>query len=144
MILYLDTSSLIKLYVEEDSSSEVRSLVARAEVVATSVLAYAETRSALARLERGGFLDSDLHGKLRGVLEAEWVRFLRLPVTEMLCRNAGDLAQEHGLRGFDSVHLASFLQLRELNTRTSTELSAFDAPLTQAATAEVERRRSTP
>lgn len=46
MILYLDTSSLIKLYVEEDGSSEIESLVEQATLVCTSVVAYPEARSA--------------------------------------------------------------------------------------------------
>jgi len=50
--LYLDTSSLVKLYVAEAGSDVVRQLVAEAAVVATCVVAYAETRAALARLRR--------------------------------------------------------------------------------------------
>jgi hypothetical protein len=39
LILYLDTSSLIKLYVEENGSSEIESLVGQASLVCTSVVA---------------------------------------------------------------------------------------------------------
>jgi predicted nucleic acid-binding protein len=35
--LYLDTSSLVKLYVEEVGSDDVRNLVAHATIVATSI-----------------------------------------------------------------------------------------------------------
>ena len=41
MILYLDTSSLIKLYVPETESAAVKQLVDAAEVVATSRITYA-------------------------------------------------------------------------------------------------------
>ena len=40
LILYLDTSSLIKLYVEESGSSDIESLVGQASLVCTSVVAY--------------------------------------------------------------------------------------------------------
>jgi uncharacterized protein with PIN domain len=50
--LYVDTSSLVKLYVTEAGSEVVRQLVGGATVVATSVVAYTETRAALARLRR--------------------------------------------------------------------------------------------
>jgi uncharacterized protein (TIGR03435 family) len=40
--LYLDTSSLVKLYVAEPGSDNVRDLVADADVVATSAIAYVE------------------------------------------------------------------------------------------------------
>ena len=56
MTLYVDTSSLIKLYVTEAGSDRVRQLVGKASVVATSVVAYPETRAALARLRREGTL----------------------------------------------------------------------------------------
>jgi hypothetical protein len=50
--LYLDTSSLVKLWVEEAGSNDARDLVAQAAVVATSMVAYPETRAARARLRR--------------------------------------------------------------------------------------------
>ena len=46
MIVYLDTSALVKLYVQEVGSTEVRRAVARADLVATSLVAYVEARSA--------------------------------------------------------------------------------------------------
>ena len=52
MILYLDTSSLVKLYVDEPGSEDVLRLVDQAELVTTSVVAYAEARAALARRRR--------------------------------------------------------------------------------------------
>lgn len=45
MILYLDTSALVKLYVRERGSVSVRALVEQADVVASSVIAYAEARA---------------------------------------------------------------------------------------------------
>lgn len=48
LIVYLDTSSLIKLYIEESGSAEVERLVEKASLVCTSVIAYPEARSALA------------------------------------------------------------------------------------------------
>src|SRR4051812_6061638 len=54
--LYLETSSLVKLYVTESGSEVVRQLVDKCDVVATSVVAYPETRAALARLRREGVL----------------------------------------------------------------------------------------
>ena len=49
MIVYLDTSSLVKLYVEEDESSKVDALVKSSKVTATSIIANAEARAAFAR-----------------------------------------------------------------------------------------------
>lgn len=78
MILYLDTSSLIKLYVEESNSREIELLVAEASLVVTSVVAYAEARSALARLGREGALTSEEHALAKADLERDWPRYLAL------------------------------------------------------------------
>jgi len=49
--VYLATSSLVKLYVTE-AGDVIHKLVGEADVVATSVAAYPETRAAFARLRR--------------------------------------------------------------------------------------------
>jgi len=54
--LYLDTSSLVKLYVAEPESESIRRLVADADIVATAAIAYPEARAALARRRREGNL----------------------------------------------------------------------------------------
>ena len=104
MTVYLDTSSAIKLYVAEQGSELVRALVAAADVVATSVVTYAEARAALARLRRDGALDAKQHRSAKQEFEAQWPRFVKITANDTLCRNAGEYAEQYALRGFDSVH----------------------------------------
>jgi hypothetical protein len=52
LILYLDTSSLIKLYVEEHGSAEVEDLVSEASLVCTSVVAASTLRPSSSLPER--------------------------------------------------------------------------------------------
>ena len=52
MILFLDTSALVKLYVEEADSETVRGWVEEAEEVACQWIAYVEAQSALAAKQR--------------------------------------------------------------------------------------------
>lgn len=136
MILYLDTSSLVKLYVEEESSEEVRRLVREASLVATSVVAYPEARSAFARLRRERAVTAREAEALRTDFERDWPRYLALEVTEPIWRRAGDLAERHALRGFDSLHLASFLSLLPGDLGEPLRFSAFDERLNVAALAE--------
>jgi len=79
--LYLDTSSLVKVFVEEAGSDDVRELVAQATVVATSTVAYAETRAALARLRRSGDLSAAALGAVKRHFESQWSAFLTVDVT---------------------------------------------------------------
>ena len=53
MIVYLGTSSLVKLYVEDEGSTEVAAIVKNARTAPTSVIAYAEARAALSAWKEG-------------------------------------------------------------------------------------------
>jgi uncharacterized protein len=93
MILYLDTSSLVKIYVEEPGSETVRRLLGQASIVSTSVIAYPESRAALGRLRREGTLTPLDHERSKRALDTDWTRLLVLNVTERVYRRAGDLAE---------------------------------------------------
>jgi uncharacterized protein len=139
LILYLDTSSLIKLYVEESGSREMKRLVDEASLVCTSVIAYAEARSALARLSREGGLSAEEHALTKGDLDRDWPHYLALEVMPEIWRTAGDLAEKHALRGFDSLHLASFLYLRGTGLEQPAQFSSFDDRLNGAARIETDK-----
>ena len=59
---------------------------------------------------------------------------MRIELTTTVGRNAGELAERHGLRGFDAIHLASALWLKSVH---SGELlfAAFDRRIALAAAA---------
>ena len=133
MTLYLDTSSLVKLYVTEAGSDAVRRLVGDANVVATSVVAYSETRAGLARLRREGVLTASTLTSAKREFEEQWPTYLTLDATDSLCRAAGELAEKYGLRGFDSIHLASFAEIARRAGTHDTRFSSFDERLNQAA-----------
>lgn len=135
MIVYLDTSSLVKLYVEEKSSRLVRELVERAELVATSVVTYAEARAAFARQRREAGLTAAEFAQAREDFEQDWPRYLAVEVNEAVYRRTGDLAEKHHLRGFDSLHLASYLSLYGDGLR-QISFSSFDEALNRAARKE--------
>jgi len=134
MILYLDTSSLVKVYISEAGSDEVRALVQRAAIVTTSRIAYPEMRAALARRRRERALKPRDFTDAKQAFEADWPRYVTVGVTSAICREAGDLAERYRLRGFDSVHLASFADVvRDLGS--ATRFSSFDDRLNRAARA---------
>lgn len=136
MIVYLDTSSLVKLYVEEKGSRLVRELVENAELVATSVVTYAEARAALARQRREDGLTTAGYRQAKNDFEQDWPRYLAVEVNETVYRSAGDLAEKHHLRGFDSLHLASYLSLYGESV-PQIRFSSFDEALNRAARKEM-------
>jgi predicted nucleic acid-binding protein len=131
--LYLDTSSLVKLYVEEAGSDDVRDLVAQATVIATSIVAYAEARAALARLRRGGDLSPARFAAAKRTFEEQWPAFLALGVTAPVSREAGEFAERYALRGFDALHLASFAEIARKAGVRDTRFSSFDDQLNRAS-----------
>lgn len=135
MILYLDTSSLVKLYVEETESSRVDELVMSSRVTATSLVAYAEARAAYARRFREKAFDRKEYKRLLSAFEEDWTTYMIVRVEEAIVRLAGDLAEKHSLRGFDAIHLSSAITLQQ-ETGSSIYFSCFDARLEAAAKME--------
>ena len=131
MMLYLDTSSLVKLYIEESSSDEVRRWVQEATTLVSSCVAYPEALSAFARRHREGDLDdAGFHQVVQG-FQRDWEAFAVVQVQESL---AGQLAMKHVIRGFDAVHLAAALVIRD--ALPTLAFTSFDGRLNQAATQE--------
>ena len=132
MILYLDTSSLVKIYVEEAQATTVREWVEEAELVATCRVAFPETISALDRRFRKGDFSKQDYELLIGGLAKDWLKFVVLDFDEM---EAGLLVRKYGLRGFDAVHLSSAKIIRGV-ADLALFFSSFDEKLNKAARAE--------
>ncbi|PIP15447.1 MAG: VapC toxin family PIN domain ribonuclease [bacterium (Candidatus Ratteibacteria) CG23_combo_of_CG06-09_8_20_14_all_48_7] len=113
MILYLDTSALVKLYFQEVSSEIVIELVKKSEIVATSRLAYVEAKAAFGRKRELGELSSEDLEKLMFEFERDWPNYLLIEVSPEVVSLAGDLAVNHHLRAYDALHLSSGLWLKE-------------------------------
>lgn len=133
MTLYLDTSSLVKLYIEEPDSAAVADAVSRATIVATSSVAYAEARAAFARRRRERLITADACAKAIRQLNRDWEAFLTVEVTDDVARSAGMLTDRLNLRGFDAIHLASFGDIVGRAGDDEVEFSAADARLVKAA-----------
>ena len=113
MILYLETSDFVKLYVQEADSEEIAKLIAEAEVVATSIVAYPEARAAFARKFRENGITKEDYGRIKKDLDDDWEKFFIIKLTDALARSSGKLAEKCALRGFDALHLASALELKK-------------------------------
>ncbi len=109
MITYVDTSSLIKLIVDEEGSERAELIWRSADSVASVSLVVVEARAALAAAERARRLSV---AQLR-VAKTELAAFVDdlhlVEVTEDLIERAAQLAETESLRGYDAVHLAAAL-----------------------------------
>lgn len=108
---YFETSAIVKLVIAEEGSEEAGAVWDASDVAITSRLAYAEARAALAAARRSRRLSIDGLSDAKSALEDRFGELDILDVSEAIVRTAGDLAEEHALRGFDALHLASALAL---------------------------------
>lgn len=132
MILYLDTSAFIKLYVEERGSDTMRAAIS-ASLLHTHWITYAEMRAALARLHRMGYQTDDAYREHKREFETDWKAINTILPDERILRRAGDLAERFGLRGYDSVHLAAAESLRVEQRADLLRFASFDQLLNQSA-----------
>ena len=105
--MYFDTSAIVPIVIEESSSIDASRLWDDADRVLSSRLLYAEGRAALAMARRLDRIDE--RGLRNAVDDFERLhdQLDVIEITEVLVREAGGLAEQLNLRGFDAIHLAS-------------------------------------
>lgn len=107
MIAYFDTSALVPLVTTEPASATCGRLWDEATRVISTRLIYPEARAGLSRAERMRRLTTTELAQAVEDLESIALEISYVEITAELAASAGDLAQTHGLRGYDAVHLAS-------------------------------------
>jgi predicted nucleic acid-binding protein len=133
LILYLDTSALVKLYVEEQGSGQVRHAIENAERVVTHGIAYVEARAAFRRRATDA-PDADTLQRWRRDFEADWPKLDVVGAVQTLLHRAGELADLLSLRAYDAVHLAAAEALHhKLGASHALVFAVFDKRLALAA-----------
>lgn len=130
MILYADTSALVKMVLDENGSDQIRAAVGEAERTYSAVVAYAELRAAIAAAIRDRRVLRSDRDAVMSLLVSVWDKVYPVTIDWRLVLEAGTLAERHALRGYDAVHLAA---LRRLSLRTAITLACWDSDLRRAA-----------
>ena len=132
MILFCDTSALIKLYIDEDGSSDLKTRLQQSEVVAVCRVAWAEAYAALSRRAREVPEDALLIEQAKNALAADWPHFVVLEIDQPLVELAGEYADTFALRGYDSIQLAAAFETGRI-TQTPLFFACYDMRLNKAA-----------
>lgn len=135
MILYCDTSALIKRYVEEEGTEIVDRLWSASLGIATSVVAFAETASTFSRKLREGILTEREYVTTLKMFKTDFDSFILVSVTPMLNSMIERLVMEYPLRGFDAIHLSSALMIKDSGS-LPIQFACFDRTLNEAALKE--------
>jgi uncharacterized protein len=104
MILYLGTSSLVKLYVDEPYSETIRDWVMAAEIVATCRIAFTEAMAAFDIRFKKGDLSKDDYDLIVKKLSEDWHHFARIDFDDY---EAGNLVKQYGITRFAALHLSA-------------------------------------
>jgi len=132
VIAYFDTSAVVPLLVVEAGSARAAALWDGADRVVSARLVYPEGRAALAQAHRLGRLTARQLRAAVTEFDSRYEEFDLVEVDDLLVRHAGQLAEAHGLRGYDAVHLAAADRVRDADL----VVVAGDEALLTAATAE--------
>ena len=134
MIIYCDTSALMKLFVTEEHSDSVRKLTAESNRLVVSHLTWPEMCAGFGLKQRTYQVDAQIAAIALEQLRAEWPRYSKLAVDEELMIDAGELSLRFGLRAYDSVQLAS---VQHVHRQLASNLGfcCFDKQLNAAARA---------
>jgi predicted nucleic acid-binding protein len=133
MIVYLDTSALVKLFVNEPETTIVADALNVASAVFTHMITYAEARAALAKAARMKRITDKHHTSYKAALENYWDNLEVITLNLPLIKRAGNLAEIHALRGYDSIHLAAAELVALQNVEVT--FACFDKNLNKAANA---------
>lgn len=136
MIAYFDSSSIVKWFFDEPFMELSRETKDKTKITFTSLLSFPEVMSAFNRAWREGRCSKSDMELVRSEFLRIWPHCQRVGVNEILMHHAGQLVFTHGLKGFDAVHLASALLLKEESSGIDIFFSCFDNNLNQAALME--------
>ena len=132
MILFCDTSALLKLYIVEAESDALKVLVQEAEAVAVCRIAWAEACAALSRRAREVPEDASLIEQAKAALAADWPHFVVLEIDQPLVELAGEYADTFALRGYDSIQLAAAFETGRIS-QTPLFFACYEMRLNKAA-----------
>jgi predicted nucleic acid-binding protein len=135
LVIFWDTSAVVRLLVAEPASSSARELLARDSRMLVWWATPVECLAALARREHDGLLARDAAEQLRQDLSALAASWSEVQAGELVREHAGRLLLRHRLRAADALQLAAALVWAQGRPRGH-RIATFDRRLGDAARGE--------
>jgi len=109
MLIFIDTSSLIKRYIEETGSPEVDQLFSERNDIVIASITSLEIRSALSRKLRENTISKDTYAKALGFWKEDIELFDLVPFNSIVTDKAAELIESRGTRTLDAIQMGSAL-----------------------------------
>ena len=100
MILYLDTSALLKRYFMEPHPDDVISIWREASEIVTSSVTYAETLASCHRKKREAGLNGKVFRTIVNTFLMDWNSFIRVEVNDDLNQSIDRIIKKHPFSSF--------------------------------------------
>jgi predicted nucleic acid-binding protein len=141
-IYYLDTSALIKRYVDESGSDWIRSITSASanHLLLTARISVVELHSAVARRRREGTVPTSVCDTILQIFDVHCLtQYKFVELTPSVISIARELLDRNPLRAYDAVQLASSIQANKVLEHQKLPKLIFvsaDKRLNEAATLE--------
>lgn len=112
MIYFLDTSALVKRYVTEPGSDQVRRLLRRKVDIAIARITEAEAYAAIARAVRMNVLTDDDRDRAFAQIAEDVAAARVVEIRRSVVSAVRDLVVRWTLRGYDAIQLSCALRLQ--------------------------------
>ena len=114
-MLYLDSSALIKCYLEETGSDALIARVTQpGQTIFTSILSFAEVHGAMARKHRENHLNSSELAQLRDALARDWAFIFNIvDLNLQTMKEIPNLAERYPLKAGDAIHLSAAMWINQ-------------------------------
>jgi len=132
MILYVDSSALVKRYVQENGRRALEQRLGSSDRLFSSAITFAEVHAALAAKHRAGGMDQPALLRVQNDFERDWLQFEEVAVNQETLSVVRDLVTRVPLSGMDAIHLAAALWLAR-RPALKPELISTDKRLVSAA-----------
>ena len=119
MIYFLDTSVLVKRYVTEKGSDQVRRLLRRNVEIAVARITEAEAYAAIARAVRMNVLTQDDRKRVFEQIAEDVASSRVVEIRRGVVSAVRDLVHRWPLRGYDAIQLSCALRLQSENLAVS-------------------------
>ena len=137
MILYADTSALVKKYIAEDGTQETQDLLHECDYVVTSAFTELEMLSTVEISKKLRRIASPSYRNILGAIEKDFQEgsLVIINITESILKTSKRLIQQRHLRAPDALQLSSALQTKK-RLGTNVEFLCADHTLIEAARLE--------
>lgn len=121
-MLYMDSSALVKRYVQEEESPAVVARIESAPIIGTALITRVEVPAALKKAVRTGDMDREEAEEAQREFLEDWPDLTRIGVTDALAARAGTLAWQHDLRAYATWTSAGQRRRKPLRSGRSSAL----------------------